>query len=103
MMIVSRREEQQQRLQAETRTGQFSDEVANEVLAWLMTKPLTRADESMIMEIVEQKMRTAGNLALRPGETRPRRLLFAGAVPFVFPIPPPPCVVPEVHIVEVED
>ena len=37
------RKEQQQRLQAETRTGQYSDEVAKEVLEWLMTKLLTRA------------------------------------------------------------
>jgi transposase len=72
------RKEQQQRLQAETETGQYSDEVAKEVLAWLMTKLLTRADENMIMEIVEQRMRRAGNLAVAPRRDAAKTLAFCG-------------------------
>jgi AraC-like DNA-binding protein len=33
----------------------------------------------------------------------PEQQVSAGQVPFVSPIPPPPFVVPEVHIVEIED
>jgi hypothetical protein len=72
------KKEQQQRLQAETETGQYSDEVAKEVLAWLMTKLLTRADETMIMEIVEQRMRRAGSLAVAPRRDAAKALAFCG-------------------------
>ncbi len=54
--IAAAREEQQQRLQAETQTGHHSDEIAKEVLNWLMTKPLLRVDENKIIDKVDCKL-----------------------------------------------
>lgn len=54
--IAAAREEQPQRLQAETQTGHHSDEIAKEVLNWLMTKPLLRVDENKIIDKVDYKL-----------------------------------------------
>jgi hypothetical protein len=64
--IAAAREEQQQRLQAETQTGHHSDEIAKEVLAWLMTKPLLRVDEEMIIDKVDRKLCDACKITAAP-------------------------------------
>jgi len=76
--IAAAKKEHQQRLQAETQTGQHSDEVAEVVLDWLMTKPLWRVDETMIMDMVELRMRGVGNLSVAPRRDPAKTLAFCG-------------------------
>ena len=64
--IASAKEEQQQRLQAETQTGHHSDEIAKEVLNWLMTKPLLRVDEEAIIDKVDRKLCDAYKITAAP-------------------------------------
>jgi hypothetical protein len=64
--IAAAREEQQQRLQAETQTGHHSDEIAKEVLNWLMTKPLLRVDEEVIIDKVDRKLCDAYKITAAP-------------------------------------
>lgn len=64
--IAAAREEQQRRLQEEAETGKHSDNVAKDSLAWLMTKPLIRADEEKIVGKVDHRLWLVRDVAAAP-------------------------------------